>query len=48
MTEHEDLEPCGYKQSTCPCCKGIKTEIIYQKRYEEKPQTLPKKCECAQ
>jgi len=44
--QHEGLEPQGYKQSTCKCCGGIKTEIIYGRPYKEPVVQLPKKCDC--
>ena len=44
--EKEGLEPQGFKQVTCPCCLGTRTEIIWGKPYKESFVQLPKKCEC--
>jgi hypothetical protein len=43
---HEGMEPQGYSQSSCPCCGGTKSKIIWGKKYVEPIVQLPKKCEC--
>ena len=42
----EGLEPQGYKQVTCSCCGGTRTEIIWGRPYKEPVFHLPKRCEC--
>ena len=46
MSDQEELEPQGYRTSTCSCCGGIKTEVIYGPKYVEPVVQMPKKCEC--